>query len=133
MLTLLPRSLTASHALLLLNVARPGSPAPLLVEHRESHLQCSCSGPENASRFLKLRSVGTSHPSARHDSVTLARKTVWISSYQDDAIKDAVETWADAVPALGWEGIHLTFCRRGTCFVKFASNDIGLYMPGISR
>ncbi|MEN6514172.1 hypothetical protein [Methanoculleus sp.] len=32
--------------------------------------------------------------------VTFTRKTVRISSYQDDAIKDAVETWADAVPAL---------------------------------
>mgnify|MGYP007066365938 CR=1 FL=1 len=53
------------------------------MEHRESHLQCSRSGPL-----------------ARRDYVTPARKTVRISSYQDDAIKNAVETWADAVPAL---------------------------------
>ena len=32
--------------------------------------------------------------------VTFTRKTVRISSYQDDAIKATVETWADAVPAL---------------------------------
>jgi hypothetical protein len=32
--------------------------------------------------------------------VTFTRKTVRLSSYQDDAIKDAVETWADGVPAL---------------------------------
>ena len=32
--------------------------------------------------------------------VTFTRKTVRVSSYQDDAIRDAVETWADAVPAL---------------------------------
>jgi hypothetical protein len=32
--------------------------------------------------------------------VTFTRKTVRVSSYQDDAIKGKVETWADAVPAL---------------------------------
>ncbi|MCE5339458.1 MAG: hypothetical protein LLF90_12350 [Methanomicrobiaceae archaeon] len=32
--------------------------------------------------------------------VTFTRRTVRISSYQDDAIRDAVETWADAIPAL---------------------------------
>jgi hypothetical protein len=32
--------------------------------------------------------------------VTFTRKTVRVSSYQDDAIRTAVETWADAVPAL---------------------------------
>jgi hypothetical protein len=32
--------------------------------------------------------------------VTFTRKTVRISSYQDDAIKAAVETWADDVPEL---------------------------------
>jgi hypothetical protein len=32
--------------------------------------------------------------------VTFTRKTVRISSYQDDAIRTAVETWADGVPAL---------------------------------
>ena len=31
---------------------------------------------------------------------TFTRRTVRISSYQDDAIKTAVETWADGVPAL---------------------------------
>ena len=39
-------------------------------------------------------------PSGDDYYVTFTRKTVRISSYQDDAIKDAVETWADAVPAL---------------------------------
>jgi len=33
--------------------------------------------------------------------VTFTRTSVRISSYQDDAIRTAVETWADAVPALG--------------------------------
>ena len=32
--------------------------------------------------------------------VTFTRKTVRVSSYQDDAIKAAVETWADDVPEL---------------------------------
>ena len=32
--------------------------------------------------------------------VTFTRKTVRISSYQDDAIRNKIETWADAVPAL---------------------------------
>jgi len=32
--------------------------------------------------------------------VTFTRKTVRVSSYQDDAIKGKVETWADAVPEL---------------------------------
>ena len=32
--------------------------------------------------------------------VTFTRKTVRVSSYQDDAIRTAVETWADAVGAL---------------------------------
>jgi len=40
-------------------------------------------------------------PSGDDYYVTFTRKTVRISSYQDDAIKTAVETWADAVPALG--------------------------------
>ena len=39
-------------------------------------------------------------PSGDDYYVTFTRKTVRISSYQDDAIRDAVETWADAVPAL---------------------------------
>ncbi|KUL00369.1 MAG: Uncharacterized protein XE10_1441 [Methanoculleus marisnigri] len=32
--------------------------------------------------------------------VTFTRTTVRLSSYQDDAIRTAVETWADAVGAL---------------------------------
>mgnify|MGYP000855919859 CR=1 FL=1 len=39
-------------------------------------------------------------PSGDDYYVTFTRKTVRISSYQDDAIKDTVETWADDVPAL---------------------------------
>ena len=39
-------------------------------------------------------------PSGDDYYVTFTRKTVRISSYQDEAIKTAVETWADAVPAL---------------------------------
>ncbi|WP_292490804.1 hypothetical protein [Methanoculleus sp. 10] len=39
-------------------------------------------------------------PSGDDYYVTFTRKTVRISSYQDDAIRDAVETWADAAPAL---------------------------------
>jgi len=40
-------------------------------------------------------------PSGDDYYVTFTRKTVRISSYQDEAIRTAVETWADAVPALG--------------------------------
>ncbi len=40
-------------------------------------------------------------PSGEDYYVTLTRKTVRISSYQDDAIRDRVESWADAVAALG--------------------------------
>ena len=39
-------------------------------------------------------------PSGYDYYVTFTRKTVRISSYQDDTIRTAVETWADAVPAL---------------------------------
>jgi hypothetical protein len=39
-------------------------------------------------------------PSGDDYYVTVTRKTVRLSSYQDDAIRTAVETWADAVPAL---------------------------------
>ena len=39
-------------------------------------------------------------PSGDDYYVTFTRRTVRISSYQDDAIRTAVETWADAVPAL---------------------------------
>ena len=40
-------------------------------------------------------------PSGEDYFVTFTRKTVRISSYQDDAIRDRVESWADAVAALG--------------------------------
>ena len=40
-------------------------------------------------------------PSGEDYFVTLTRKSVRISSYQDDAIRDRVESWADAVAALG--------------------------------
>jgi len=39
-------------------------------------------------------------PSGDDFYVTFTRKTVRISSYQDDAVRNAVETWADAIPAL---------------------------------
>jgi hypothetical protein len=39
-------------------------------------------------------------PSGDDYYVTFTRKTVRISSYQDDAIRTAVEDWADAVPEL---------------------------------
>ena len=39
-------------------------------------------------------------PTGDDYNVTFTRKTVRVSSYQDDAIRTAVETWADAVPAL---------------------------------
>ncbi len=39
-------------------------------------------------------------PSGDDYYVTFTRRTVRISSYQDDAIKDAVESWADEVPEL---------------------------------
>ena len=39
-------------------------------------------------------------PSGDDYYVTFTRKTVRISSYQDDAIKTAVEAWADDIPAL---------------------------------
>ena len=39
-------------------------------------------------------------PSGDDYSVTFTRKTVRLSSYEDDAIKIVVEGWADSVPAL---------------------------------
>ena len=39
-------------------------------------------------------------PSGDDYYVTFTRKTVRISSGEDDAIRTAVETWADGVPAL---------------------------------
>ncbi len=39
-------------------------------------------------------------PSGDDYYVTFTRRTVRLSSYQDDAIKGKVEDWADAVPAL---------------------------------
>ena len=39
-------------------------------------------------------------PSGDDYYVTFTRKTVRLSSYQDDAIRDAVEAWADAVGTL---------------------------------
>ncbi len=39
-------------------------------------------------------------PSGDDYYVTFTRKTVRISSYQDDAIKEKIETWADLVPVL---------------------------------
>ena len=39
-------------------------------------------------------------PSGDDYYLTFTRKTVRLSSYQDDAIRTAVETWADAVGAL---------------------------------
>ena len=39
-------------------------------------------------------------PSGDDYYVTFTRRTVRLSSFQDDAIKDAVETWADEVPEL---------------------------------
>ncbi|WP_332449887.1 hypothetical protein [Methanoculleus sp.] len=39
-------------------------------------------------------------PSGDDYYVTFTRKTVRVSSYQDDAIKGKVDTWADDVPAL---------------------------------
>jgi len=39
-------------------------------------------------------------PSGDDYYVTFTRKTVRVSSYQDDAIKGKVEAWADDVPAL---------------------------------
>jgi len=39
-------------------------------------------------------------PSGDDYYVTFTRTTVRLSSYQDDAIRTAVETWADAVTSL---------------------------------
>jgi len=72
----------------------PFPAVPLLMEHRESHLQCSRSGSKPVGFSRSGRSP--SHPSRlRH-----TRKTVRVSSYQDDAIRNTVEDWADDVPAL---------------------------------
>ncbi len=40
-------------------------------------------------------------PSGEITSVTFGRDAVRITSYQDDAIRTTVETWADGMPALG--------------------------------
>ena len=39
-------------------------------------------------------------PSGDDYYVTFTRKTVRLSSYQDDAIRTAVEAWADGIPWL---------------------------------
>jgi hypothetical protein len=39
-------------------------------------------------------------PSGEDYYVTFTRKAVRITSYQDDAVRDLVEAWADTVPAL---------------------------------
>ncbi len=53
--------------------------------------------PAGESYYCQLR---CHDPSGDDYYVTFTRKTVRISSYQDDAIRAAVEDWADAVPAL---------------------------------
>ena len=45
--------------------------------------------------------VRRSLKASRDYYITFTRKTARISSNQDDAIRTAVETWADAIPALG--------------------------------
>ena len=52
---------------------------------------------ENETYYCQLK---CHDPSGDDYYVTFTNRTVRISSYQDDAIKDAVETWADAVGAL---------------------------------
>lgn len=45
-------------------------------------------------------SSATTCPSGDDYHITFTRTSVWISSYQDDMIRDAVEARADAVPGL---------------------------------
>jgi hypothetical protein len=52
---------------------------------------------ENETYYCQLK---CHDPSGDDYYVTFTNRAVQISSYQDDAIKDAVETWADAVGAL---------------------------------
>ena len=52
---------------------------------------------ENETYYCQLK---CHDPSGDDYYVTFTNRTVRISSYQDDAIKTTVETWADAVPAL---------------------------------
>ncbi len=53
--------------------------------------------PARETYYCQLR---CHDPSGEDYYVTFTRKTVRISSYQDDAIRGKVETWADGVPAL---------------------------------
>ncbi len=53
--------------------------------------------PDSESYYAQLK---CHDPSGDDYYVTFTRKTVRISSYQDDAIRTAIETWADLVPAL---------------------------------
>ncbi len=43
------------------------------------------------------------HTSGEDYYLTFTRKTLRLSSYQDEAIRSTVEDWADAVGTLDWE------------------------------
>jgi hypothetical protein len=53
--------------------------------------------PSNESYYCHLK---CHDPSGDNYYVTFTRKSVRISSYQDDAIMDAIEVWADAIDEL---------------------------------
>jgi hypothetical protein len=63
------------------------------------YAQLKCHDPSDVSEDL-WSSPAPAQRASRDSYVRFTRKTVRLSSYQDDAIKNAVETWADAVPAL---------------------------------
>lgn len=53
--------------------------------------------PSNEAYYLRVK---CHDPTGDDYYVAFSRKTVLLSSYQDDAILERVEKWADAVPAI---------------------------------
>jgi hypothetical protein len=65
------------------------------------YAQLKCHDPSGDSKPSASHAPAAHYAPASRDSyVTFTRTTVRLSSYQDDAIRTAVETWADAVGAL---------------------------------
>ena len=71
-------------------------------EHQRCELRLAMGGEavRDAPHETYYAQLKCHDPSGDDYYVTLTRKTVRVSSYQDDAIKDAVETWADTAGAL---------------------------------
>ncbi|WP_317296273.1 hypothetical protein [Methanoculleus nereidis] len=71
-------------------------------EHQRCELRLAMGGEAvrdepHETYYCQLKSHD---PAGRDSYATFTRKTARISSYQDDAIKTTVETWADGIPWL---------------------------------